>query len=176
MAEETIQTTENNSSEDTQTAAETAGKTFTQDEVNNLIKERLERERKSQPTKDELAEFRKWQDERKTAEQRTADTLKAAQDKQTAAEQRAESLSAQLDAIKKGVAPEAAEDVIALAQCKVSDTVTLSQAIDEVIKKYPQFAAKSEKPAGWGQRQNGVSGKSDGVEAAFLKRNPDIKI
>lgn len=38
-----------------------AEKTFTQSEVNALITARLERDRKGQPSKEELAEFHKWQ-------------------------------------------------------------------------------------------------------------------
>ena len=49
-----------------------AEKTFTQAEVNELIRVRLERERKGQPTKDELTAFRDWQNSQKTAEQKAA--------------------------------------------------------------------------------------------------------
>ena len=69
------------STPDTAGRASPAGaeKTFTQAEVDSLIKSRLERERKGQPTKEELTAFREWQNSQKTAEQKAADELKAAQ-------------------------------------------------------------------------------------------------
>ena len=90
---------------------DTAGaeKTFTQAEVDSLIKSRLERERKGQPTKDELAAFRDWQNSQKTAEQKAADELKAAQEAQSAAEQKAADLEAVFAAVKAGVPADAAE-------------------------------------------------------------------
>ena len=117
-------------------------KKFSQKELDEHINRRLERERKNQPSKEELAAFRKWQDEQKTDEQRHADELKTAQDKQTAAEQRAADLEAKLAAMSKGVSAAAVEDVIALAKGRVSDEVSLDKAIDEVLKKYPHFAEK----------------------------------
>lgn len=42
------------------TGAQGAAKTFTQDEVNDLIKARVQRERKGLPGKEELEAFHKW--------------------------------------------------------------------------------------------------------------------
>ena len=142
--DETTQTTAEQSAETApDTAAGVAAKTFTQDEVNDLIKARLERERKGQPTKDELAAFRAWQDEQKTAEQKQAEAVKAQSDRADAAEKKAAALEAKLLAASKGVSPEAADDVVALASLKVSDETPLEKAIDEVLKKYPQFTGTS---------------------------------
>lgn len=116
-------------------------KKFSQKELDDIVKQRLDRATKGQPTKEELAAFRAWQDEQKTAEEKRADELKAAQDKQIAAEQRASDLEAKFTAISKGVSASAVEDVIALAKGRVSEDITLDKAIDEVLKKYPQFAA-----------------------------------
>lgn len=154
-----------------------AEKTFTQNEVNDLIKARLERERKGQPTKDELAAFRDWQNSQKTAEQKAADDLRAAQDAQSAAEQKAADYEAMFAAMKAGVSPEAAEDVVALAKLKVSDTMPLSKAIDEVLKKYPQFTVGTAPAATTGTHTyNGGNNNISGVEKRFLEKNPGIKI
>ena len=143
MADETTQTTAEQSAETAPDTAAGVAKTFTQDEVNDLIKARLERERKGQPTKDELAAFRAWQDEQKTAEQKQAEAVKAQADRADAAEKKAAALEAKLLATSKGVSPEAADDVVALASLKVSDKTPLETAIDEVLKKYPQFTGTS---------------------------------
>lgn len=70
----------------------------------------------------------------------------------------------------------------------LAEAMDIEDAIDEVLKKYPQFKAglskdedddnddETEKKKSWGQRQRGGSKKTSGVEAAFLKRNPGLKI
>lgn len=156
-------------------AAQGAAKTFTQDEVNDLIKARLERERKGQPTKDELAAFRAWQDEQKTSEQKQAEAIKAETDRADAAEKKAAALEAKLLATSMGVKPDAADDVVALASHKVSDETPLEKAIMEVLKKYPQFTGGSA-PTTTGVPTGSGGAVRSGVEAAFLAKNPGIKI
>lgn len=155
--------------------AQEAAKTFTQDEVNDLIKSRLERERKGLPGKDELEAFHKWQDDQKSAEQKSAEAIRAETDRAEAAEKKVAALEAKLLAASKGVKPDAADDVVALAQLKVSDDVPLEKAIDEVLKKYPQFAGTSA-PATTGVSGGNGGASRSGVEAAFLAKNPGIKI
>lgn len=153
---------------------EPAEKTFTQAELDKIVTERVAREKAKFPTKEELAEYKKWRDENKTAEEKTAEEIKAANAAKTAAEQRAADFEAKYTAMNKGVKSEAVEDVIALARVKVSDNVTLEQAIDEVIKKYPQFSGSA--PTITTSVPNSSGAKISGVEAAFLAKNPDIKI
>lgn len=84
------------------TGAQGAAKTFTQDEVNDLIKARLERERKGQPSKEDLAAFHKWQDDQKSAEQKSAEAIKVQSDRADAAEKKAAALEAKLLGHVKG--------------------------------------------------------------------------
>lgn len=156
------------------TGAQEAAKTFTQDEVNDLIKSRLERERKGLPSKEDLAAFHKWQDDQKSAEQKSAEAIKAQSDRADAAEKKAAALEAKLLATSKGVKPDAADDVVALASLKVSDDMPLEKAIDEVLKKYPQFAGGSA-PTTTGVSGGNGSAAISGVEAAFRAKNPGIK-
>ncbi|MBD5104469.1 MAG: hypothetical protein HDT47_06365 [Ruminococcaceae bacterium] len=116
-------------------------KTFTQSELDAAIA----KERQSLPSADELKAFNDWKESQKTKQEKTAEKIKLAQEAQTAAEQKASALEAKLTAVSKGVKPEAVEDVIALAKNKVSDDVTLEQAIESVIEKYPQFGS-ADKP------------------------------
>ena len=81
------------------------------------------------------------------------------------------------------------DDVLALAKVHMAkdEDMDIEDAIDEVLKKYPQFKVGSskeeededetEKKKSWGQRQkSGGNKKLTGVEAAFLKQNPGLKI
>ena len=75
--------------------------------------------------------------------------------------------------MSKGVAPEALDDVIALARTKISDSVTAEQAIESIVQKYPQFGAGVTTGVHTG---SGGTDNLSGVEAAFYAKNPDLKI
>lgn len=184
---ETNQTAENNGGDPTQPVSpqgekgvstnEGAEKTFTQKELDEIVKQRLERERKNMPSKKEMDAFKAWQDSRKTAEELSAEKVTAAENGRTAAEKRAEAAEAKCTAFSKGVKSEAVDDVIALAMAKVSDSVSIEQAIDEVIKKYPSMCGvKQSAGITTGADFSNGGGTTDGVTAAFLAKNPDIKI
>ena len=160
---------------------EGAEKTFTQAELDEIVKQRLERQKKGQPTKEEMDAFHKWQDSQKTAEQLSAEKISAAQTAASEAEKRAAAAEAKCCAFSKGVSKEAVDDVIALAMNKVDDNTPIDKAIDAVIAKYPSFcSAKSEAPKGITTGVNfgngGGGSQMSGVEAAFLAKNPGLKI
>ena len=187
---ETINKAENSGGDPTQAVSpkqdekavstnEGAEKTFTQAELDEIVKQRLERQKKGQPTKEEMDAFHKWQDSQKTAEQLSAEKISAAQTAASEAEKRAAAAEAKCCAFSKGVSKEAVDDVIALAMNKVDDNTPIDKAIDAVIAKYPSFcSAKSEAPKGittgvsFG---NGGGSQLSGVEAAFYAKNPDLK-
>ena len=156
-----------------------AEKTFTQKELDEIVRQRLERQKKGQPTKEEMDAFHKWQDSQKTAEQLSAEKISAAESRAAEAEKKAAAAEAKAYAYSKGVNAEAVDDVIALAIPKVDDNTTMEKAIEAVIAKYPSFcSAKSEAPKGittgvsFG---NGGGSQLSGVEAAFYAKNPDLK-
>ena len=175
------QAVKGNSPEKAVSTNEGAEKTFTQAEVDTIVKQRLERAAKGQPTKEEMEAFKKWQDSQKTAEQLSAEKISAAESGKAEAEKRAAAAEAKCCAYSKGVRAEAVDDVIALAMAKVNDDTPIEKAIDAVIAKYPSFCSvKSEQPKGitTGVSFGNGSGGSQlsGVEAAFLAKNPGIKI
>nr|WP_308778756.1 hypothetical protein [uncultured Blautia sp.] len=83
-----------------------------------------------------------------------------------------------------GVTKDAVDDVAALARSymQADDSLDLEDAIEKVVKKYPHFKGKPEKEEeeednkAWGERQRRGGSKISGVEAAFLKKNPGLKI
>ena len=158
---------------------EGAEKTFTQAELDEIVKQRLERQKKGQPSKEEMDAFHKWQDSQKTAEQLSAEKISAAQTAASEAEKRAAAAEAKCCAFSKGVSKEAVDDVIALAMNKVDDNTPIDKAIDAVIAKYPSFcSAKSEAPKGITTGVNfGNNGGSQmsGVERRFYEKNPDLR-
>lgn len=161
-------------------APEQTAKTFTQEELDAIVKQRLDRAKKDMPDKEQLKAFKAWQDSQKTAEQLAAEKISAAESGRAEAEKRLAAAEAKNIAYSKGVTAEAVEDVIALAMPKVSDDTDIGKAIDAVVAKYPTFCGgkMAEKPkittgTAFG---NGGNTEVSGVEAAFLARNPGIKI
>lgn len=72
VEETNVETTENT---ETQTAEEKVEKTFTQDEVNSMIKDRVARANKNMPSKDELKAFKEWKESKKTEAEKQSEIL-----------------------------------------------------------------------------------------------------
>lgn len=146
-----------------------AEKTFTQKELDDIVKQRLDRASKNMPSKEDLEAFKTWQDSQKTAEEKHNEAVNAANLAKDNAEQRAYDFEAKYTAMAKGVKNEAVDDVIALAKGKVNDDTTLEQAIDAVIKKYPSFAAIAQLPGTTGVHTPNNSTANTTDEAAVRK-------
>lgn len=129
----------------------------------------------SKEEKAELEEYRKWKESKKTNEEKQKDALTKAEKARLEAESKVSDYEAKFLAIKSGVSADNVDDVIALAKAKVTDTVTLDKAIDEVIKKYPSFKGEIQTIT-TGRKTNNNGSNLSGVEAAFLARNPDLKL
>lgn len=158
-------------------------KKFTQKDVDDAVKKRLAREK------------RKWQREQQKkasgggidgrakagddGEEKDNEKLKAVESRAIKAETRAACFEA-------GVDKDAIDDVTALAHAymEADEDLDLEDAIEKVVKKYPHFKkgadssddADDTKGKSWGERQKGTSKKRSGVEAAFLAKNPGLKI
>ena len=161
-------------------------KEFAQKEVDEVVKNRLARE------------LRKWQrEQQKTGSKKKPDGKgKAGDDDKEDDEEtqelrskaaKAEEMELKWTCLEHDVDKSCVDDVLALARVHMAkdEDMDIEDAIDEVLKKYPQFKESSEKDddnddetkkKSWGQRQSGGRKKTSGVEAAFLKRNPGLKI
>ena len=103
------------------------------------------------------------------------------------AEGKASRLEVKVACFEADVAKDAVDDVAALAHAymEADENLDLEDAIGKVVKKYPHFKKGSAGPndgddpnkgKSWGERQKGGSRRMSGVEAAFLKKNPGLKI
>ena len=143
--------------------------TFTQEEFDRLIAKKQTQWRK------------KMEKEAKAKETLPEDGGSAteAETKLRQAEEKAEIAEMKILCYEKDVAKDCVDDVITLAKSYVNDNTDLDEAIDKVIARYPHFAAKQpqkEEKAAWGQRQGSVPKKVSGVEEAFLRKNPGLKV
>lgn len=134
-----------------------AEKKFSQKDVDDAVEKRLARER------------RKWKRQQKAdskdrAEGAEEDGADPGNEKaQKAAEDRASSLEVKVACYEAGVARDAVEDVAALAKSYMAaeEGLDLEDAVEKVVKKYPQFkdgagdgSGDSGRRKGWGERHN----------------------
>lgn len=157
-------------------------KKYTEKDIEAAVKKRLARERRKWQRKQESSTKGDVKtDNTDTTESEDAKARKAAENKASA-------LEVKVACFNADVAKESVDDVAALAHAYMAadEDLDLEDAIEKVVKKYPQFKKESADPyddenetkgKSWGQRQSGRGSKKvDGVEAAFLKKNPGIKI
>ena len=130
--------------EGTGEGGESEEKTFTQADVDKLIKERIAREKKNQLPKEELKAYQEWKESQKTEAEKQSEALTNAEKAKLEAEERANSLEAKVTCLTKGVNANSVDDVVILAKAMVTDEVTIEQAIDKVLEKYPSFKGEQQ--------------------------------
>ena len=158
-------------------------KYFTQEELDKAIKERLKRERKAQEKQQKQDKDGKKGDKDPDDKSKTDENAKKLSD-----------LEMKVLCYDHDIAKEYVREAIALAKAYIDEDTDMDEALDLVVKKFPQFAKgfnskkkgsddddsddedDTDNNRSWGQRQRGQSKKTDGVEAAFLRKNPGLKI
>jgi hypothetical protein len=145
-------------------------KTFTQEELDKIVKERVARVKKDQPPKEELEAFKQWQESQKTEEEKKNEALTNAEKARVAAEERALLAETKVTCLSKGVASTSVDDVVILAKSMLNDDLTMEQAIDKVLEKYPSFKGEQQK-----QEQN-KNGFIIGANNTKQKVNPNDEI
>ena len=141
--------------------SEQAEKTFTQKELDEIVKQRLDRAKKDMPSKDELKAFREWKDSQKTAEQKAAEQLAEVAAARDTAEREKSRLEIKVSCLSKGVDVEAVDDVIALAERFIDDNTTIEKAVEKVLEKYPSFRSAVKAP-----------GITTGVKTTVSEKSP----
>lgn len=175
-----------------------AAKTFTQADVDNLIKKRLERERKNMPGKEELEAFKQWkasqskdtgQEEDSEGEEDQDETDTPGTDQKGNESDRVKQLEQQLKqmeldhaldyAIKESGAKSGKLLKALLDMDKIhvvnGNLIGFDEQLETVREEYSYLFGEDNRSQAWGQRQKGSNSKIDPVEAAFLAKNPGLK-
>lgn len=163
-------------------------KKFSQKDVDDAVKKRLAREKRKWQRDQQKKAGKKPNGKVKTGEDSNKDDDVETQELRDKAA-KADEMEMKWTCLEHDVDKSCVDDVLALARVHMAkdEDMDVEDAIDEVLKKYPQFKESSKekdeeedegetKNRSWGQRQNGRRKKTSGVEAAFLKRNPGLKI
>lgn len=156
---EDIQTTDqsvNTGDAATTEVAKEEAKTFTQEEVNGLVAKEARKAQEKifkslgfedvKSAKEGFEQLREWKDSQKTEAEKQAEAIADKEKQLEAVILENKQLTAKYAALTLGVRSDAVDDVIALSQSKVTDDVTIEDAISEVLAKYPQFGNIPEEP------------------------------
>ncbi len=145
---------------------------FTQADIDKAIARTIAKER----AKAERAAKRKAKNEQEDGSEEDKEKREAIS--------KASKLEVKVACFEADVSKDSVDDVAALAHAymEMDDSLDLEDAIEKVVKKYPHFKNKvsdneeETRQKSWGERQNGKKQQMSGVEAAFLKKNPGLKI
>lgn len=174
-----------------------SGKTFTQEDVNALLKKEKESAKKAllkelgvedaKSAKEGLAKYKEILEKDKTETQKAQDTANAAEKAKQEAEERALLAEAKVEVLSAGCKPEYLEDVITLALRKVSDDKDLAAVVKEMKEesKYSAFFGGSDSDSGdkgtgggagfkrkEGSDKKGGLGSRLGAQAVHNTKNP----
>nr|DAN00486.1 MAG TPA: Major capsid protein [Caudoviricetes sp.] len=159
-------------------------KKFSQKDVDDAVKKRLAREKRKWQRDQQKKAGKKPNGKVKTGEDSSKDDDAETQELRDKAA-KADEMEMKWTCLEHDVDKACVDDVLALARVHMAkdEDMDIEDAIDEVLKKYPQFKESSKeeddeeetKSKSWGQRQNGRRQKTSGVEAAFYARNPGLK-
>lgn len=166
---------------------EDAEKKYTEKEMEDAVQKRLEREKRK---------WRRAQKQTKSGGKNSGNNASGKEDDGEEDEEtrelrdkaaKAEDLELKWTCLEHDVDKSCVDDVLALARVHMAknEDMDIEDAIDEVLKKYPQFKESSKsndeeedetRGKSWGQRQSGRAPKKmSGVEKRFYELNPDLK-
>lgn len=146
---------------------ENAGKIFTQEELDLIVKERIERERKKLPSKEELTKFNQWKEEQKTEVERQAETLKEIEKYKLEKEQ----VSKENILLKKGIK----QDDIDYVSFKISKMEgEFETNVELFLKENPKFIETKEEIRTTGIKANNITQDGDGVISILKGRHPEL--
>lgn len=160
--------TETTTTQEVENNSEEVVKTFTQDEVNAIVKERLAKAQKGIPSKEELTKYNEWKESQKTQEDKYNELVQKDNEKNTTIS----NLQKENLVLKSGITD---SDEVEFIVYKVGK---MDGDFEENLKNYlaenPKYIQKQEKATGVETKTNYVA-KEDGVLAILKAKHPDIE-
>lgn len=166
--------TEGTGNVDTQTTEKNEGqaeKTFTQEELNKIVQDRLDKEKKKMPSKEELKAFKEWQESQKTAEQKQAE--KDAEYQKTLNE--LNTLKRTNAVLEAGVNKYDADYVLfKVGKMEGEFDENLAKFLKD-NPKYLKQELETTEPKATGAPVKSISSNNDGVLGILASKHPDMK-
>ncbi|MBP5694460.1 MAG: hypothetical protein J6X03_03280 [Bacilli bacterium] len=160
--------TETTATENVENNSAEVVKTFTQDEVNAIVKERLAKAQKGIPSKEELTKYNEWKESQKTQQDKYDELIKNDAEKDsTISNLKKENL-----VLKSGVTN---TDEIEFIIYKVSK---MDGDFEDNLKQYladnPKHIKKEETKATGVQSNNSTVARESGVSAILKAKHPEL--
>ena len=114
-------------------------KTFTQEEVNSIVEERLAKAKKNMPTKEELQQYNEWKETQKTEQEKINDKINQLQTNNGILTKENSQLKAQLEVLNSNAKKEFLRFVTSEVLAMVNETTDLKTAIKSYKKDNPQY-------------------------------------
>ena len=146
------------------------GKVFTQDDVNKIVAERLERERT--PLAKSLGQEKFDRDEISKQYQTTQQELEAERKAKAELEQQLTVAQQEAVGLRFGVKPDKLKEALTLAQLRVSDEVSSEEAIQQVADEYTNLT--SVKVRGGVEVGDNTKPKNPYLTDSIIKRYPHL--
>ena len=150
------------------------GKTYTQDEVNSLLKKEKEKYQKKMPSKERLEALEKYEESKKTAEQKQ-------EEKETKYQKALSDLEEKnnyIAVLESGVSKEDSDYVLFKVSKMEGD---FSENLDEFLKSNPKYLntrketdESDNKTDGVSVKNNNGSKKDSGVTAILKQKHPEL--
>lgn len=156
----------------TETTVQQQEQTFTQADVDRMIQQRLDRERKKYPSDEELTAFNTWKANSQTEQQRQAQRekdLTKAQNDLAAANTELEQLKREKYVLSKGLSGEKAEFISFKASKLVDEKTTFEQAVDKLTENRQKVTFDWTAQAGSGSKETAVNAAMNQLIRGALK-------
>lgn len=160
--------TETTNVEETENNSESVVKTFTQEEVDNIVKERLAKAKKGIPSKDELTKYNEWKESQKTQQDKYDELIKKDGEKDATIS----NLIKENEVLKAGINDPDEVEFIVYKVSKIDGD--FSENLKQYLAENPKYAKKQEtKATGIENKANSVA-QEDGVTAILKAKHPEL--
>ena len=161
--------TETTTTEEVETnREEVVEKTFTQEEVNNIVKERLEKAKKGIPSKEELTKYNEWKESQKTQQDKYDELVKKDGEKETTIT----NLKRENEVLKAGITDADEIEFIVYKVGKMEGD--FSDNLKQYLTDNPKYVKRQEIKATGVETKTTTVAKEDGVTAILKAKHPDL--
>ena len=160
--------TETTNTEKVENNSEEVVKTFTQEEVNGIVKERLAKAQKGIPSKEELAKYNEWKESQKTQQDKYNDLIKNSNEK----DNKISNLEKENAVLKAGVTDQDEIEFICYKVGKMDGD--FKENLSQYLADNPKYIKKQETKATGIEPKNQSVPKESGVTAILKSKHPEL--
>lgn len=143
-------------------------KTFTQEEVNGIVKERLAKAQKGIPSKEELAKYNEWKESQKSQQDKYDDLVKNSNEK----DHTISTLEKEIAVLKAGVTDQDEIEFICYKVGKMDGD--FKENLSQYLANNPKYTKKQETKATGIETKPQTVPQESGVTAILKSKHPEL--